>query len=79
MAKTFQITLGKTPEEAVTAAKANQLGIVFSGDTSSGTLSGMGIAGSYAINDSEITVIIEEKPFLIGWDMIEGQLKQFFG
>lgn len=79
MSKSFQITLGKTPEEAITAAKANQLGIVFSGDTSSGSLNGMGIVGSYAIDGSEITVNIEEKPFLVSWDMIDGQLKQFFG
>ena len=79
MSKSFQITLGKTPEEAVAAAKANQLGITFAGDTSSGTLTGMGIKGSYAIDGTEITVIIEEKPFLIGWDMIEGQLKTYFG
>lgn len=79
MSKSFQITLVKTPDEAVAAAKANQLGIVFSGDTSSGTLTGMGIVGSYTIDGSEINVTIEQKPFLISWDMIEGQLKTYFG
>jgi hypothetical protein len=65
---------------AVTAVKSaiEQKGGVFSGDTNAGAFRASGIAGVYHVRD-QVSVTIQEKPFVIPNQMIEKEVKKYFG
>jgi hypothetical protein len=60
-----------------------QQGGTFNGDDSAGSFGlkvmGSTISGDYTISGSQITVNINDKPFFLSCDMIEGFLKNQIG
>ncbi|MDR1902919.1 MAG: DUF4384 domain-containing protein [Treponema sp.] len=50
----------------------------FTGDTNAGTFRASGISGNYRVQD-KVSVTIHEKPFVIPNQMIEREVKAFFG
>ncbi|MDR1904847.1 MAG: DUF4384 domain-containing protein [Treponema sp.] len=50
----------------------------FTGDTNAGNFRASGIAGNYLVQD-RVSVTIHEKPFIIPNQMIEKEVKNFFG
>ena len=79
----FQIRMSGDSEEKVKQAKviAAQQGISFLGDGKKGKFSGriMGgrLVGTYQVEKGILIVNIVEKPLLISWNMVEGQLVEF--
>jgi hypothetical protein len=53
-------------------------GGIFTGDTNAGTFRASGISGNYRVQD-KVSVTIHEKPFVIPNQMIEREVKAFFG
>jgi hypothetical protein len=53
-------------------------GGIFAGDTSAGNFKASGIAGNYRIQD-RVSVTIQEKPFIIPNQLIEKEVKNYFG
>jgi len=81
----FTIEFSDTPENIIQQAKA---GITkakgeFTGDTNSGSFnipSPIGkIRGGYTIQNSAITLTIEDKPMFLSCKRIETELRQFLG
>jgi hypothetical protein len=50
----------------------------FTGDTSTGNFRASGIAGNYRVQD-RVSVTIQEKPFIIPNQLIEKEVKNYFG
>jgi hypothetical protein len=65
---------------AVTSVKTaiEKKGGVFIGDTSTGNFKASGIAGNYRVQD-RVFVTIQEKPFIIPNQLIEKEVKNYFG
>jgi hypothetical protein len=65
---------------AVTLVKTaiEKKGGVFAGDTRTGNFKASGIAGNYHIQD-KVSVTIQEKPFIIPNQLIEKEVKNYFG
>jgi len=78
---TFSIPINGTPEDVLNKAKnlMQSQGGTFEGDTSSGNFQvsvfGSTITGSYTVVGQEMSIIIEDKPFLIPCSTIEGFLR----
>ncbi|MDR1903513.1 MAG: DUF4384 domain-containing protein [Treponema sp.] len=53
-------------------------GGVFSGDTSAGLFRVSGIRGNYHVAD-RVSITIHEKPFVISYQLIEKEIKNYFG
>jgi hypothetical protein len=53
-------------------------GGVFSGDASAGLFRVSGITGNYHVAD-RVSVTIQEKPFVISYQLIEKEIKNYFG
>jgi hypothetical protein len=53
-------------------------GGVFSGDTGAGFFRASGIAGNYQVGD-RVSVTIHEKPFVVPYQVIEKEVKKYFG
>ncbi|MEO6538952.1 MAG: hypothetical protein ABIT07_00465 [Ferruginibacter sp.] len=77
----FTIPFTSSPENVMQKAKATILGQGgnFNGNETAGNFSisifGNTVIGSYTVNGQELTVLIEEKPFLIPCNSIESFLK----
>ncbi len=77
----FNIPFSGNPDEILNKAKAaiEKQGGQFTGDGQSGKfdVSAMGntIAGSYTVNGNDLSIVIDNKPFFIPCDMVEGFLK----
>jgi hypothetical protein len=54
----------------VATREAEKKGIIFSGDTTEGSVSGMGVSGSYTISEYVMTITIDKKPFFVSENMI---------
>jgi hypothetical protein len=65
---------------AVTSVKTaiEKKGGVFTGNTSAGNFKASGIAGNYRVQD-RVSVTIQEKPFIIPNQLIEKEVKNYFG
>jgi len=76
---TFAIPPGRTAaqllESARAAGKARR--IAFTGDEKAGRFQGVA-EGTYTVSGSTLTVVIEKKPALVPWLMIENALKGLF-
>lgn len=77
----FIIPMAGTAEDTLNRAKSlmQSQGGTFEGDTASGNFQvsvfGSTIAGSYTVVGQEMSIIIEDKPFLIPCSTIEGFLR----
>ena len=80
MAKTFSVDFTEDTSDLVARAEeaARRFGADFQGDTTSGSFSGKGFAGTYQIHAGVATVIITDKPFLVPWGVGESQVRGFF-
>ncbi len=80
-ARTFIVRTTKSPEALVSKARrvARENGAAFKGDTVVGGFSGVGIRGSYRIEDGTVRVTITEKFGLIPWSIVKSRIKEFFG
>jgi hypothetical protein len=78
----FSFSFDKPPNVsgAVTAVKTaiERKGGIFSGDISAGNFKASGIAGNYRVQD-RVSVTIQEKPFVIPNQLIEREVKNYFG
>jgi len=48
------------------------------GRISSGSFSISGVEGRYAYENGTLVIVIDDKPWLASWDMIEEKLNSFF-
>jgi hypothetical protein len=77
----FIIPIAGTAEDTLNRAKSlmQSQGGTFEGDTSSGNFQvsvfGSTIAGSYTVLGQDLSIVIEDKPFLIPCSTIEGFLR----
>lgn len=80
MANTFNIPFTGNAAAHLQRARdaAQKAGIQFTGDEKQGTFAGMGVKGSYQTEGNAVQVTINEKPFVISWQMLETQLRSFF-
>lgn len=85
MAHTFTLTLND--EIAVVLSKIEsaitQNGGMFQGDSSKGVFQGNSVAGPVkgeycSVSGSEIRITIKDKPFIVSYSMIEGEIKKYF-
>lgn len=78
---TFTIPFTGSAEETLSRAKSlmQSQGGTFEGDTSGGNFQvsvfGSTIAGSYTVAGQDLSIVIEDKPFLIPCSTIEGFLR----
>lgn len=80
MSKQFLITLTSDAREVVERFKATaqKNNFQFNGDYRLGRFSGRGIEGRYEINGNSLAIIIDKKPMLISWPLIESTVRDFF-
>jgi hypothetical protein len=77
----FIIPLAGSPEDTLNKARSmmQSQGGSFEGDTSAGhfqvSVFGSTIAGSYTVVGQDMTIVIEDKPFLVPCSTIEGFLR----
>lgn len=86
MAHTFSVTL---EDEISSVLKRVESAIIesggaFSGDTAKGVFQGnsvMGpVKGQYcSISENEILITISDKPFIVPYSLIEGEIRKYFG
>lgn len=75
MARVIEIECSGDPNEKLAQArkKARENGITIE----DGSIHGMGFEGTYEIRRSTITVTMTKKPFIIGWDRVESEIRKF--
>ena len=80
MSHTFTITLSQDSATIVDKAKAMLIesGNKFTGDSSKGSFSGSGIAGTYHISGNVATITIDKKPFVIPMSLVESKVREYF-
>ena len=68
------------PSEALAEAqdKAKGVGITISGNTESGTFSGVA-SGTYEVHGNTLRFAVDKKPMIVSWGMIEKGLTKVFG
>ena len=80
MGRTFTVEIEGDPEalfeKGRAIAQAN--GVSFSGDSTAGTFSGMGAAGSYGREGQTLSITVDKKPAFVPWSMLASQLDKFF-
>lgn len=76
MAKQFEFNFRGNVDELISKASklAKQNGIDFSGDTTKGTVCGLGVEGCYEIVGKTIKITINKKPLLAPWSMLQHKL-----
>jgi hypothetical protein len=77
----FSIPINGSPEDVLNKAKnlMQSQGGTFEGDTNSGNFQvsvfGSTIAGSYTVVGQDMSIVIDDKPFLVPCSTIEGFLR----
>ena len=79
MAKSFSIIMAAPIEALLLKAKeaAEQNGVMFTGDTTSGSFQGNGFAGEYKTQGETLFVTLSQKPFFIPWSVAEAKVREF--
>jgi hypothetical protein len=79
MARSFICDLNGDPDIkiGVLKRKAAEKGIRFIGDTASGSFSGWGLRGDYAVRGMQVVVTIHSLPPLYTFDAAEAQIRGF--
>lgn len=76
---TFPIPSGATASSLL--AKVREAGrskrLAFSGDDAAGRFTGPA-EGSYAVEGDTVRIVVEKKPMIVPWGMIESALKDLF-
>ncbi len=80
MSKSFSMPLNDDPAALVERARklAEDRGVEFSGDVSSGHFAAKWVEGEYVIEGDNITVTVTRKPMVAPWSMVESKVKEFF-
>ena len=80
MSKQFSVKFKGDAGAAVAKFKATaeKNDVLLNGDHRAGQFSGKGIEGRYDISGDDLTIIIEKKPLLIPWALIEAKVREFF-
>lgn len=80
MSKTFTVTIPAEEDDFLdnTRRAVESLGATLEGDDSSGSFSGRGVEGTYAVDGDQVTVTITKKPTLAPWPLIENLVRDFF-
>ena len=79
MAKSFNIIMTAPIKALLLKGKeaAKQNGAMFTGDTTSGSFQGKGLAGEYRIEGENLFVTLSQKPFFIPWSVAEAKVREF--
>lgn len=79
MAKSFSIITTAPIKTLLLKGKeaAEQNGVMFTGDTTSGSFQGKGFAGEYRTQGKTLFVTLSQKPFFIPWSVAEAKLREF--
>lgn len=79
-AKTYTVTLSREPVAVIDKARktAGKHGFDFSGDENSGQFAGKGLHGRYEIDGAVMSIVIDRKPLILPWGVIESSIKSFF-
>lgn len=59
--------------------RAAASGVLIEGDERSGSVTGMGISGTYVVSEGVVTVTILQRPFFVTPARIERSLREFLG
>lgn len=80
MGRTFRYTVAGDPAGYIDRAKrvAADNGAQFVGDESSGTFSGRGVEGRYAVDGEDVVITIDKKPMIAPWGAVEAAMGRFF-
>jgi hypothetical protein len=78
--KTYQVELSKEPVAVVEKARktASSNGFEFAGDETGGRFAGKGLEGRYRIDGAQMSIMIDKKPLILPWGLIESSIKSFF-
>ena len=79
MAKSFSIIMSASIKALLLKCKesAEQSGVMFTGDTTSGSFQGKHFAGEYRTEGETIFVTLSQKPFFIPWSVAEAKVREF--
>jgi len=79
MARSISITMTAPMKALLLKGKeaAEQNGVMFTGDTTSGSFQGQGLAGEYSTKGETLSVTLSQKPFFIPWSEVEAKAKEF--
>ena len=79
MAKSFSIIMTAPIKALLLKGKeaAEQNGVMFTGDTTSGSFQGKGFAGEYKTQGETLFVTLSQKPFFIPWSVAEAKVAEF--
>jgi hypothetical protein len=80
MQRRFSYTISGDPDQYLAKAEksAAEAGADFSGDASSGRFSARGVHGRYSVSGKTVEVMIEKRPSLAPWGIVESALDKFF-
>ncbi|WP_139559522.1 hypothetical protein [Methylotetracoccus oryzae] len=78
--KTYQVALSKEPSVVIEKARktAGSNGFEFAGDEMEGRFAGKGLQGRYRIEGAQMSIMIDKKPLILPWSLIESSIKSFF-
>lgn len=78
--KTYQVELSKEPVAVIEQARktASSNGFEFAGDENEGRFAGKGLHGRYRIEGAQMSIMIDKKPLILPWGLIESSIKSFF-
>ena len=81
MARTYTVGIPGAPEKFIARARkvAKENKAVVKGDNLRGSVSVIGIRGSYRVEKKKAFLTIEKKPFFIPWRLLEKEVSKFFG
>ena len=80
MSKSFLIDLNINPDLVITKARelASQAGGRFEGDTQNGHFRYNGITGDYRIFQNQLELMVDRKPPLLPWNLVESSVRKWF-
>lgn len=85
MAHTFTVALNDEISSVMSRVESAITGSggLFSGDAEKGVFQGNSVMGSIkgeycAVSGNEIRITIKDKPFIVPYSMIEGEIKKYF-
>lgn len=80
MSRTFDISINEPVETVLLRVRDAVIdsGGAFDGDILRGSFSGSGVEGGYEVLGHVIRVSLLKKPWVVSWNYVEGEIRDFF-
>ena len=77
----IEVTIQGDPAEWFARAQKELAGqgVSLDGDCTSGTFAGKGFSGRYSVQGQRLLLVIEKKPLLVPWSLVEMSVRAYFG